>query len=221
MYLKKITIVLVSLLFVGCVSIPPEAPQLSMELGKKISSIESAHINLLNKFFNQKREDVDKFIEDEWIPIFANKVFSNKMVEKYWDEIVKTDDKKERLTFLIKMGPKLQNQINQKRLELIKPLDLLEQKIEQNLRFEYSQARAMNNSITSLLVSASEVVENQNRYLSMVGLNDERVANILDKTDEIVASLLTKSEETEAKGEKFLEKIKELREKIDNKLKDK
>ncbi|MFT5659510.1 MAG: hypothetical protein ACI9TV_000126, partial [Sulfurimonas sp.] len=149
-------------------------------------------------------------------------VFSNQKVEKYWNQIVTTDDKKERLTFLIKMGPKLQKQINKKRLELMTPLNLLEQKIAQQLRNEYSQARAMNNSLTGLLISASEVAENQSRYLSMIGLTEGKIANTIDKTDEIVSSLLTKSEtlkDTVAKGDKFLDKVHKLREKIDTKLK--
>lgn len=57
------TIFLVTL--IGCASIPKEAPELSLELGKQISSMEKANITLLNRFFDQKRSDIDKFIENE------------------------------------------------------------------------------------------------------------------------------------------------------------
>ena len=88
MYLKKIVVLVSILLFTACAKIPSEAPQLSIALGKKISSIESTHIKLLNKFFDDKREDVEQFVENEWMPIFVKKVFSNVTVEKYWNKII-------------------------------------------------------------------------------------------------------------------------------------
>lgn len=118
MYLRKVAILVFMFMIVGCVSIPPEAPQLSVELGKRINSIEGANIKLLHKFFDQKRKDVDDFISEEWTPSFAKNMFSNPSISKVWNIIVKEDNKEDRLTFLIKTGPKLQKRINEKRLEL-------------------------------------------------------------------------------------------------------
>jgi hypothetical protein len=133
MYIKSIGVLLISLLFIGCVSIPPEAPQLSTELGKRITAIETANIKLLNKFFEQKRKEVDKFIIEEWTPLFAQKLFSNPKVSKLWEKIVRKNNKQDRLMFLIKFGPKLQQKINEKRLELIIPLEQLERSIENKI----------------------------------------------------------------------------------------
>ena len=60
MYLRKVAILVFMFMIVGCVSIPPEAPQLSVELGKRINSIEGANIKLLHKFFDQKLNIIKK-----------------------------------------------------------------------------------------------------------------------------------------------------------------
>ncbi len=217
MRLKKLGFLIVPCLFVGCASIPPEAPELSTELGKRISAIEESNIKLLNKFFDQKREEVDKFIENEWIPEFAENIFSNEKISRDWDVIVNENNKKDRLTFIIKLGPKLQKKINDKRLELIKPLDLLERTIEKEIRMEYTQAKAINNSISSLLLSASNVTENRNRYLEMVGITDGKIGKVIDKTDDIVSELLDKGKDASDKADKakaFISNVKSLRDSI-------
>ena len=208
---KILGIFLIPFLFLGCVSIPPEAPELSMELGKRISSIEEANIKLLNKFFDQKRAEVDSFIEDEWVPTFAKNVFSDRKISTVWDKIVASGNKQDRLKFLIMTGPALQNKINQKRLELIQPLDTLERKIAKAIRQEYTQARAINNSITGLLTSASEVVENRNSYLDMIGVTENKISTAIDKTDDIVSSLLDKSKDAPQKVDKAIAYIKKLK----------
>ncbi|SDK66369.1 hypothetical protein [Microbulbifer yueqingensis] len=208
-------IVISCLLFIsGCVSIPPEAPELSAELGKRISAIEKANITLLNRFFDQKRRDVDRFIEDEWTPAFAENVFSQPGVAAAWDHIVHTDNQHERLKFLTITGPKLQKKINQKRLELIQPLDELERRMEGQIREEYHQARSINSTLTSFLTSASEVAENRNRYLSMLDIEQSQLDNLLDQTDTVVSDLLRKASDGKdkyARADEFIQRIQDLK----------
>ncbi len=201
----------------GCASIPPEAPELSAELGVRISAIEDSNITLLKRFFDQKRKEVDRFIEDEWVPEFASQFFANDKILGAWDTIVRENDKKQRLLFLVKTGPKLQKRISEKRLELIQPLDELERRIETKIRDEYTQARAMNSSITSFLLSASKVAENKNRYLKMADVTDESLGKLIDKTDDAVTDLLGKASEAKDKvtrAEDFLNKVREIRDSI-------
>ena len=143
--LKIFSIFTSILLISGCATIPSEAPQLSGELGKRISAIERSNITLLHKFFDLKRNEVDKFIEKEWTPIFAKNFFSEPKIQKMWETIVTENNPADRLKFLIITGPKLQKKINRKRLQLIKPLDKLERFIERRIRTEFRQARSINN----------------------------------------------------------------------------
>jgi hypothetical protein len=217
LYVRRACFTLLILLVSGCVSIPSEAPELSAELGNRISAIEDSNITLLHRFFDQKRKDVDRFIENEWVPTFANTFFSKPKISEAWETIVKEDDKNQRLMFIVKTGPKLQEMINKKRLELIQPLDDLERRIEKNIREEYSQARAINNSITSFLLSASKVAENRNRYLEMAEVTDDKVGNIIDKTDDAVSDLLKGAKDAQGKidsAEKYLKKLRNIRDSI-------
>ncbi len=195
----------------GCATIPSEAPQLSGELGKRISAIEKSNLTLLHRFFDLKRDEVDKFIEKEWTPIFAKEFFSEPKIQSAWETIVTENNPTDRLKFLIIIGPKLQKKINRKRLELIKPLDKLERFIERKIRFEFRQARSINNSITSFLVSASKVEENRNRYLNMIGITDDKVGALIDGVDETVGNLVNKSRNIKSYSEKFIEKLNDLK----------
>ena len=216
--MSQITRLALSLLLVllsGCASIPPEAPELSMELGKRLTAIEKANITLLNRFFEQKRREVDRFIEEEWTPAFAQNVFDKPVVARAWDQIIHTDDKQARLKFLTTTGTKLQQKVNQKRLELIQPLDELERSIESQIREEYRQAHSINSSLTSFLASASEVSENRNRYLSMIDIEQGDLDNLLDQTDSLVSDLLHNADRAKdkyARAEEFVQRVKELRE---------
>lgn len=209
--LKIFSIFTSILLISGCATIPSEAPQLSGELGKRISAIERSNITLLHKFFDLKRNEVDKFIEKEWTPIFAKNFFSEPKIQKMWETIVTENNPADRLKFLIITGPKLQKKINRKRLELIKPLDKWERLIERKIRTEFRQARSINNSITSFLISASKVEENRNRYLNMIGITDDKIGALIDGVDETVGNLVDKSKDIKSYSEKYIKKLNNLK----------
>ena len=214
--LKKYVILsfLLILMFSGCATIPPEAPELSSELGNRISNIKDANLTLLHRFFDLKRNEVDHFVQEEWAPVFAKQVFSDPKMKNAWNTIVKENNPAENMKFLIITGPRLQKTINQKRLELIKPLDDIEKRVEQSIRAQYSEAIAINNSLTSLLLSASKVVENRNRYLQKIGITDNKITEVIDGVNDVVADLLEKGKTVEdkiTKTEEYIKKLRELR----------
>lgn len=201
----------------GCASVPPEAANLSDELGKRISALEKANTTLLNRYFDQKRAEVDRFIEKVWLPEFAKELFQKPAIANTWNKIVVEDNEQQRLEFLVRTGPKLQEAINNKRAELIRPLDNLESHILKNLKDEYDQARGINNSITSFLVSASEVDKNHKRYMETLGIADSKVATFIDKTDDAVNDLLATAHQTTDKvhsAKEFADNIKHIKDSI-------
>ena len=212
-----LTLTMLTLFLAGCAAIPPQAPELSVELGNRLSAIEAANVTLLNRFFDHKREAVDTFIVEEWMPVFADEFFAKPGMAEAWNTIVQENDESQRLKFIMMVGTALQKRINQKRLVLMKPLDDLERYLEKAIRTDYNQARALNNSITSFLVSASDVTENRDRYLDMIGLTDDRVSRIIDDTDTVVTDLLSGAQTVQAKIEKieeYLEKLERIKESI-------
>ena len=177
------------LLILGCATIPSEAPQLSAQLGTRISAVEASHKRLLADFFNEKRRRVDEFIQEEWIPLFAKELFSDPAIAETWDEVVRSQQTEDRVKFILMVGPRLQKKINAKRLELIHPLDELERTIASRLKNEYDQMRAINNTLTSFLVSASKVEETRRRYLEMVGISEKKIDDFINETDQAVTEL--------------------------------
>jgi hypothetical protein len=224
--MKIFSHLLIAILVSSCISIPKQAPELSEELGKRINSLERSHISLLNSYFEQKRKAVDEFIETTWLPEFAGNFFSKPAISEAWNEIVESKDTKDRLDFLVAVGPQLQVVINEKRQELIAPLNDVERQLEQMIREEYSTTRSINNTLTSFLVSAAKVKENQQRYLDMLKITDDKISGAIDQTDQIISDLLSQSEkiadaqnkvkEYTAKAEEYKEKLNALKDKIKN-----
>jgi hypothetical protein len=177
------------LLILGCATIPSEAPQLSAQLGTRISAVEASHRRLLADFFNEKRRRVDEFIQEEWIPLFAKELFSDSTIADTWDEVVRSQEMGDRVKFILIAGPKLQKKINEKRLELIHPLDQLEKTIASRLKNEYDQMRAINNTLTSFLVSASKVEETRRRYLELVGISEQTIDDFINETNQAITEL--------------------------------
>jgi len=174
----------------GCASIPPEAPELSAQLGARISSLESAHVRLLQEFFLEKRRRVDEFVQEVWVPIFAQEFFGDPRIDAVWKQVVQSQDPNDRLKFITLVGPKLQEKINRKRIELIQPLEELEATVKNRLKSEYDQTRAINNTLTAYLHSASKVEENRKRYLDMIGMTDKGVDKFVNETDRAVLDLV-------------------------------
>lgn len=217
--LKRLFVGFFLLSMSACATIPNESADLSIELGKQISSLESTHMALVDKYFAEKRDRVDEFLVREWVPEFAAQFFANEQIKDLWDQVVRSNDPADRLQFIVMFGPKLQGKINQKRLELIRPLDEAERLIKQNLSSNYNQAYAINNSITSFLVSASKVADNRNRYLEMLGVKDEMLAEVLEQVDTAVESLADKAEKVASKEDKakeYYQKLADLKNKLKN-----
>jgi len=215
------------LVLASCTTIPQQAPQLSEELGNKINSLEKSHLTLLHAYFDQKRAEVDRFIDDVWVPEFAGNFFSNAQIQEAWDHIVQSKDTKERLDFLLAATPPLQAQITEKRQELIKPLDDLEHQVEAAVREEFNLARSANNTITSFLATTAKIDENRQRYMKMLNISEDKISSVISETDEVLADLVAKSEDVPAKiddlkkydaqaGE-YLKKLKDLKDKLSKK----
>lgn len=213
----RLTPVLLAAIIAGCATIPPEAPELSAELGRRIAALEEANLSLLRHFFDQKRADIDRFVEEEWAPAFAKEFFSDPTIARAWNTVIRENDKQQNLMFLVRVGPRLQAMINERRLELIKPLEELQRAMEQRLRNEYDQAKAMNNGITSFLLSAAEVTENRDRYLALAGVTDDRIDRVIQRTDDVVAGLVGGAQQVadkKALAKDFIDKVREIRDSI-------
>lgn len=167
----------------GCASIPKESPELSQEIGQRVAAMQEAHLNLVHKYFDLKRAEVNEIFEEEWIPAYAESFFSQEQVADYWDNLVTEDDKEERLQFLVQLGPTMLEEIRNRRAEFMEPLNQLESQIEDSLQKEYRQILSANNTLTSFLSSSSKVAQNRERYLDMFGVGQEEINDYINQAD--------------------------------------
>ena len=116
------------------------------------------------------------------------------------------------------VGPKIQTKVNEKRSELVKPLDDLEDAVNSKLKAQYEDMRAINNTLTSFLESASKVEENRKRYLELIGLKEKGFDKVIDQTDKAVSGLLKGAQTLEGKvqdAKKYKASLTKLIESVD------
>jgi hypothetical protein len=192
----SLPIAAVSLLLLGgCASIPKEAPELSAQLGTRLTAMATAHRHLVTSFFNEKRRQVDEAIQQTWAPLLARNTFEKPNVASAWQNIIESKDVNERLRFIIEVSSALQAKINAKRLELMRPLDQLEREIGLRLQAEYDQMRAVNDTLTHFLQSAAKADANRQRLLALAGVSDQKISAALGAADQAVNSLLLGAQE--------------------------
>ncbi len=211
-------LVFVLVLFSSCASIPREAPLLSRELGVQIQELESSHLNLVKVYFDKERGQVKEFIDEQWLPVYAGNFFEDENINNIWEQVVESDNKSDRLEFIVRTSPVLQQEVNNKYRELIEPLDRLETELSLAIQNKYANLKSINNTITSYLFSATEVEENRQRYLDLVGVTDQKVNSAINDLEAFTSNLTTKATMVETGVEDFEERFQNYKNKIEELL---
>jgi hypothetical protein len=179
------------MLLSACATIPAEAPVLSAQLSSRISESKRAHEDVVRLFFEMKRAEVDRFVATEWLPVFAGKLFEQPAVQLAWNEVVRSQEPVTRVDFIRGLGPRLQAQINERRTEMLKPLEEMEREALRALEHHYNEMIAVNATLTGLLRSGARASETQEAILR--GLRaDSALHDALGRATE-VTRLMTKA----------------------------
>lgn len=175
----------------ACVSVPRAAPDLAAQLGARIQESRTAHQAVVRLYMAEKRQAVDQFVDTEWVPHFAERLFDQPPVAAEWQRIVRSDSDTDRLEFIRRLGPMLQSRINAKRQELIQPLDEAERAILSALDEHYAEMIAINSNLIGLLEAASEGSERQSQIIERIDPGG-RLPGMLQKAEEITGLLVDK-----------------------------
>ena len=181
--------------FLSCVSVPKEAPQLSQELGVQLQELETSHIALVQNFFDGKRREVRTFIDDEWVPLFAENFFNQPAIAQAWDEIVASDDKEARLEFIALVAPEMVLQTEKAYRKIIEPMEELENHLVRAIREKYDYSFEMNRTLTNYLSAASKTSEIRWNYLQKVGIDPQTMNEVFNQIDFWTENALQKGEE--------------------------
>jgi hypothetical protein len=70
----KLFCVVLVLLLSGCAGMPKQSVQLSQEVGRGIALYHQAYTNVLNEYFVQKREAINRFILNAYLPVYLENI---------------------------------------------------------------------------------------------------------------------------------------------------
>ena len=70
----RLLVILVVFALGGCASVPKESVELSKEVGKGIAESQRSYTGLLNIYFASKKQQVDQWIEDEYLPKYLSNI---------------------------------------------------------------------------------------------------------------------------------------------------
>lgn len=155
---------------------PTPAPELFAQLESLITSTKKSHISLFQNSFREKRNIIDQFINEQWMLEFTKKFFQSDSIKNLWKNV--GDNPEEMQKAFQKIGSLLQERINEKRAELISPIDEIENKIENDLNEHYERLYAILNSLVYYHLSAKQSIEYRSyklKYLVTQGIDFESV----------------------------------------------
>lgn len=192
---------------ISCVHVPKEAPELSGELAGRMQTVKAAHLQAVRLYMAGKRADVDRFIEQEWLPVFAKNALESQGIQRAVQQMCKGDNAAERVELLVGLGTRLQAQLNRKRTELMRPLDEFERGLVQELEVTYNEMTAMNATLTGLLQAHADTTKTQTEILQKLHVTDH-IASTLDDADKIVGLLTSGRDAFERNRDKIDEILK-------------
>ena len=219
---RFVSLALIGLLALGmsaCASIPAQAPELSNELGSRLQALESAHLALLHHYMDERRARVNEFVNHEWTPTFTREFFSDPEMQAAWNQVVQSGSEEDRSGYLLNVAPALMEEISAKRNEMLLPIYKIERELEQRLREDYSQAKAINTALTSFLSSATEVEKTRRDYLSRAGVDEGALRDFVADMDSTVNDLAVKkgqAADAYRTTQDYLARMKEILDKLQN-----
>jgi hypothetical protein len=143
-----IIIGLVLILFLsGCASVPKESVELSREISKGIAESQRSYTALLNNYFALKRERLDLFYTDEYLPKLISKIMEAKKSSGL-PENLQASEIKDVLKIVMKERDQSTEELEKTRLLIAAKSDGF-----------YQQLTQSNAGITSLLQSLVDLKE--------------------------------------------------------------
>jgi len=131
----------------GCASIPKESVDLSAGIGNGIAESKRSHMNLLNVYFAAKRTELDRVIENEYLPSFVAKVQAG-LIKAGLPATLTPTQQADVIKMVLKEQDERQGDLEKTRLYLYEYLDE-----------HYTTLMRANAGVTALLQSAVNVKE--------------------------------------------------------------
>jgi len=165
----------------GCMSVPPQSVELSRTLGNDLESLELSYQRLIDQYFINLRQQVNRAIDDVFVPNYINAfVTDGGLVEAA---------RNENASYVVAWAEIAVATIEQERAKRIEPLNKSEAELSQSVEAAFARTIRANAAITAYLASQRNVRRSQDELLSNLGLQDIR--------DDIDAALVEASNQAD------------------------
>lgn len=229
--LGALAIVLGSSFVAGCPTVPKEAVELSYQMGTDLDALHDSYDRMVQDRFAGFRAQREEYLDEEWIPTFLRD-FASVMIPVAEGKQVMIDDdlvdvgdlnltvgEKEamRLEGITGWAVAANEQIEEKRQELLGSLNSEEAKIRRDLEEAFGRLIRANAAITAHLNSIRKVQEVQNDMLDKLGMKEvvDEVNDQLVVASEWAADGLVKIREADGEVDDVVETIDEFKAKLE------
>ncbi len=190
---------------VACAHVPPEAVQLSYQLGQDLESLYASYDEMIHDRFEELRARRTAYVDQEWARVYLAKfIEKGRLVEMAQGAVVLDvghtrfvpptagREKLELLDSVAAWSRSAVRGIERKRAELVAPLDDQERAVRRDLREAFGRLLHANAYVSAHLASASGVQQQQDELLQRLGIKElrDRIDGQLVKASEDAAAAL-------------------------------
>lgn len=173
MFISRISMIVATLIVIffsafsaGCASVPRESVDLSHAVGRDIEALHQSHRDVITRYFEALRAQVNAAIDDVFIPTYLNGfVTSGKLIQHAQSQRADLIEAWARIAV---------KRIDRERRERLQPLYEAERELLANVNEAFDKTMRANAAVTAQLASVVEVQQANDALLESVKLKDLR-----------------------------------------------
>lgn len=178
--------------------------------------------------FNDMEDKINIFVDDVYAPFIINHVLKDELQEyqagnpSIYTSLMKAGESNDKevtakaLQEMAEFVKDAQDQIEEKRKEMLLPVQQRKREVTQAITISYNNAINANTTLTAYLRSVQKVKDSQEQVLSMLGLEniDTKISDNLVRISDEISLLNDKAKKVDAESDEAYEKLNEISEKI-------
>jgi prophage DNA circulation protein len=167
--------------------LPKATVEMSVLLEKQIIALETNHISITNKYFEEKKINAKEIIDKVWYPLFLEEFFKNTTVQEVWEEVSVTSDNEKKMETLKEIVQVIQEKYNVMMDSTLLPLEVSRIECITAIQKEYQKAKQMSRTISENISSVNDVQELRNQFIPVdMGNIEDIMYQYMQKADGIL-----------------------------------
>ncbi len=221
--MKPLLIIVFSLILSACsASIPKEIVELSYKMNQDMTLVEKTYTDLVRQHISVLKKQRENYLYNEWVPtLLEDWIVEGMLIEMAQGKVVYDDQAQDfvsvstpnrvaQLNSIKEWALAATDEIDEKRRELIAPLENAESEMLEDIRQSFALIKQGNQTITAHLNSIRQVENVQNELLESVELDELRnkISKQLSELSDQASLGLEQVRKLDEKAQPYLEKAK-------------